>query len=125
MPVGQNLADKVAALVGSWRFIIIQSILLISWILYNIFAPAKSQFDPYPFVFLNLMLSFQAAYTAPVIMMSSNRKEEIDRQRSIDIHNLSEEDHKRLQTLLQHLDKHFDLLNQRLDKLEVPTSGEF
>jgi len=72
----------VAETVGSWRFIIIQSILLTLWILFNILAVIK-HWDPYPFILLNLMLSFQAAYTAPIIMMmSQNRQSDMDRERA-------------------------------------------
>ena len=79
LTLGQHVADKVAAIVGSWRFIIIQSILLAIWIALNITAYVE-HWDPYPFILLNLALSFQAAYTAPIIMMSQNRQSEIDRQ---------------------------------------------
>jgi uncharacterized membrane protein len=75
------VADTVASTVGSWRFIIIQSILLSFWILLNVIATI-GHWDPYPFILLNLMLSFQAAYTAPIIMMSQNRQSTIDRERS-------------------------------------------
>jgi len=77
---GQKVADKVAATVGSWRFIIIQSSLIMVWIAWN--TQTSSPWDPYPFILLNLMLSFQAAYTAPAIMMSQNRLAETDRRRA-------------------------------------------
>ena len=64
---------------GSWRFIIIQSAVLLCWIALNITAYIR-HWDPYPFILLNLALSFQAAYAAPFIMMSQNRQQDIDRQ---------------------------------------------
>ncbi len=76
---GERVADKVAATMGSWRFIIIQSMILALWVSLNVVALIK-HWDPYPFILLNLMLSFQAAYSAPVIMMSQNRQSDIDRQ---------------------------------------------
>ena len=76
---GQRIADAVAATVGSWRFILIQSALLAVWIALNITAWVRA-WDPYPFILLNLVLSFQAAYTAPILMMSQNRQAEIDRR---------------------------------------------
>jgi uncharacterized membrane protein len=79
LTLGQRIADVVAATMGSWRFIIIQSIILLVWIVLNITAYVK-QWDPYPFILLNLALSFQAAYAAPFIMMSQNRQQDIDRQ---------------------------------------------
>jgi uncharacterized membrane protein len=75
---GDKVADKVAATMGSWNFIIIQTIILIIWILLNVTAYVQ-QWDPYPFILLNLALSFQAAYAAPFIMMSQNRQAAIDR----------------------------------------------
>jgi uncharacterized membrane protein len=79
--VGQKISDAVTSVVGSWAFIIIQSILLVLWILLNLMAWINA-WDPYPFILLNLVLSFQAAFTAPIIMMSQNRQNEIDRSRS-------------------------------------------
>ena len=78
---GQRIADTVAANMGSWRFIIIQSAILVVWIILNVTAYIQ-QWDPYPFILLNLALSFQAAYAAPFIMMSQNRQQDIDRQKA-------------------------------------------
>jgi uncharacterized membrane protein len=82
LTLGEKLSDLVAATVGSWRFIVIQSGLLVVWLIANV-ALGGGAWDPYPFILLNLMLSFQAAYTAPIIMMSQNRQSDIDRIRSI------------------------------------------
>jgi uncharacterized membrane protein len=79
LTVGQRIADTVAATMGSWKFIIIQSLILIVWIVLNLIAVIQ-HWDPYPFILLNLALSFQAAYAAPFIMMSQNRQQDIDRQ---------------------------------------------
>ncbi|MGE4314020.1 MAG: DUF1003 domain-containing protein, partial [Pseudobdellovibrionaceae bacterium] len=76
-----KVADVVAAVVGSWPFIIIQTIILAFWIAANVYGWIK-QWDPYPFILLNLMLSFQAAYAAPIIMMAQNRQSDIDRQKA-------------------------------------------
>ena len=76
---GQRIADAVAAGMGSWRFIIIQSTLLFFWIVLNVTAYIQ-RWDPYPFILLNLALSFQAAYAAPFIMMSQNRQQDVDRK---------------------------------------------
>jgi uncharacterized membrane protein len=78
---GERMADAVAEHIGSWSFVIIQSVLLIGWIIFNIFSSRRV--DPYPFILLNLLLSFQAAYTAPIIMMSQNRQGDSDRERAI------------------------------------------
>ncbi len=77
---GDKSADKITEIIGSWRFIIIQSAFLLVWIILNLFAWAN-HWDPYPFILLNLALSFQAAYAAPIIMMSQNRAAERDRRK--------------------------------------------
>jgi uncharacterized membrane protein len=79
LSLGQRIADKVAETMGSWSFIIIQSIILIIWVVLNVIGFIRA-WDPYPFILLNLALSFQAAYAAPIIMMSQNRQQEIDRK---------------------------------------------
>src|SRR6476646_3772382 len=83
LTTGQRIADTVAATMGSWTFIIIQSVILMVWIALNVTAYVQ-QWDPYPFILLNLALSFQAAYAAPVIMMSQNRQQDIDRKSAED-----------------------------------------
>jgi uncharacterized membrane protein len=83
LTLGQRVADRVAATMGSWTFIILQSIILLIWIALNVAAYVQ-HWDPYPFILLNLALSFQAAYAAPFIMMSQNRQQEIDRQAAND-----------------------------------------
>lgn len=78
LTAGQRVADGVARTMGSWRFIIIQTVVLVAWITLNIIG-WREQWDPYPFILLNLALSFQAAYSAPIIMMSQNRQAAKDR----------------------------------------------
>ena len=75
---GIDLADKIASFVGSWEFIIIQSIVLIGWMFINL--DHMVGFDPYPFILMNLFLSAQAAYATPMILMSSNRQAIKDRE---------------------------------------------
>jgi uncharacterized membrane protein len=72
-----NLADKIAAFIGSWKFIIIQSTILTVWIVINVIGLVH--YDPFPFILLNLFLSFEAAYATPLILMSSTRQAEQDR----------------------------------------------
>jgi uncharacterized membrane protein len=105
LTTGQRIADRVAATMGSWKFIIIQSVILLAWIVLNITAFVE-QWDPYPFILLNLALSFQAAYAAPFIMMSQNRQQDIDRQ-------AAEHDHQiNIKAELE-----IELLHQKLDQL--------
>ncbi len=78
LTVGQKVADKVAHGMGSWKFIIYQSIFVIIWMSLN-FAGFFYHWDAYPFILLNLLFSTQAAYAAPIIMMAQNRQNERDR----------------------------------------------
>lgn len=79
---GDSISDKVASFGGSWKFIILFSVILFAWILLNTLTLFSNHFDPYPFILMNLVLSAVAALQAPVIMMSQNRKEEKDRKRN-------------------------------------------
>lgn len=79
---GQSISDKVATFGGSWKFIISFSVILSVWITFNTLSPRRDEFDPYPFILMNLVLSAIAALQAPIIMMSQNWKEEKDRKRS-------------------------------------------
>jgi uncharacterized membrane protein len=96
----EKLSDNVAATVGSWKFIVIQSCLITVWIFCNVNIPVEGMkigtftlhaWDPYPFIFLNLTLSFQAAYTAPIIMMSQNRQSQKDREDAEDDYRINRE----------------------------------
>jgi len=77
--LGQRLADRIAAVGGSWRFINLFAVVLFVWIGVNTVVLVSRPFDPYPFILLNLVLSCLAAIQAPVIMMSQNRQEARDR----------------------------------------------
>jgi uncharacterized membrane protein len=99
---GERAADLVAATMGSWRFIVIQSLLLAVWLMWNSGGGAK--FDPYPFILLNLALSFQAAYAAPIIMMSQNRQSDIDRRRAIEDFDINRKAELEIETLHQKID---------------------
>jgi uncharacterized membrane protein len=129
---GQRIADAVAATIGSWRFIIIQSIFLAAWIALNVIGIIY-HWDPYPFILLNLMLSFQAAYSAPFIMMSQNRQEARDRERAeldlttdLKAATLIEEMHgnledlrlKRWRELLAIQQRQIELLSSLMDRVE-------
>lgn len=102
-PFGQRVADWVAELVGSWRFIIIQSGLLVLWITINVVAVVQ-RWDPYPFILLNLLLSFQAAYTAPLIMMSQNRQATIDRRNAAHDYDINVKAELEIETLHEKID---------------------
>jgi uncharacterized membrane protein len=105
LTLGQRVADKVAATMGSWTFIIIQSGILLVWIVLNVTAVIQ-KWDPYPFILLNLALSFQAAYAAPFIMMSQNRQQDIDRKEAENDHQIN------IKAELE-----IELLHQKVDQL--------
>jgi uncharacterized membrane protein len=79
MTVGQRIADVVANGMGSWKFIIAQTIFVAAWMFLNVIELIWHRWDPYPFILLNLLFSTEAAYAAPIIMMSQNRSAERDR----------------------------------------------
>jgi len=76
-PLGARIADRVTGFLGSWRFLVIQSILVVLWIAGNVIL--LFHFDPYPFILLNLAFSTQAAYAAPLILLAGNRASQRDR----------------------------------------------
>lgn len=115
---GQRTADLVATVMGSWNFIIIQSVLLIIWIVLNVIAFIR-HWDPYPFILMNLVLSMQAAYAAPMIMMSQNRQAARDR---IEAHNdylINKTAEEEVRVILDHLDAQNDALLRIHDLLAV------
>lgn len=78
---GDRLADRIASAVGSWTFITVQSMILAGWIFVNVLAWI-GHWDPYPFILLNLALSFQSAYAAPILMISQNRQARLSERRN-------------------------------------------
>ncbi|MDQ3810404.1 MAG: DUF1003 domain-containing protein [Chloroflexota bacterium] len=76
--LGERIADAAAGTIGSWRFIVIQTILVALWVMLNVMA-WDYRWDPYPFILLNLMFSVQAAYTGPILLLASNRQAAKDR----------------------------------------------
>jgi uncharacterized membrane protein len=116
LTLGQKVADKCSNTIGSWKFIITQSTILIFWIILNVSLPNNKKWDNYPFILLNLMLSFQAAYTGPVLLMAANRQSEIDRKRAIENLELDRTDHKIIIALEKHIDNHFDNLNKKIEE---------
>ena len=104
LTAGQKIADAVAATMGSWRFIIIQTTILVLWIALNITAWIN-HWDPYPFILLNLALSFQAAYAAPFIMMSQNRQQDVDRRQAAEDFRINVKAELEIELLHQKLDE--------------------
>jgi len=116
---GQRLADKLALGMGSWPFIIGQTILILIWIILNIIGFIY-HWDPYPFILLNLLFSVQAAYAAPIIMMAQNRQAERDRHQASDDYKTNVEAKKEIEELqicLARIEN--DKLNEILKKLNI------
>jgi uncharacterized membrane protein len=74
-----RLSERISRFIGSWRFIAYMTVFVASWMLWNVLAPADLQFDQWPFIGLTLMLSLQASYAAPLILLSQNRQTDRDR----------------------------------------------
>lgn len=117
LTLGQRVADQVAAFGGSWKFIIIFFVFLMGWIIINVVHFFTHPPDPYPFILLNLILSCLAAIQAPVIMMSQNRQEAKDRQRSKQDYRVNLKAELEIRTLHEKLD-HL-MLKQQQRLLEV------
>jgi uncharacterized membrane protein len=100
---GARMADRITALMGSWRFILWQSAILAAWLAANVYGWVAA-WDPYPFILLNLVLSFQAAYAAPIIMMSQNRIGDLDRARAEDDYHVNLKAELEIETLHQKVD---------------------
>jgi CRP/FNR family cyclic AMP-dependent transcriptional regulator len=104
MTFGQRVADKVADTIGSWPFIITQTMILTTWIILNVIA-IIGKWDPYPFILLNLVLSFQAAYSGPVIMMSQNRQAAKDRLAAEIDHDVNTKAELEISNLIRHVEE--------------------
>lgn len=118
---GQHLADMVASGMGSWRFIIIQTLIVAAWMILNVIGFIH-HWDAYPFILLNLLFSTQAAYAAPIIMMAQNRQSERDRHHA-------EQDYKTNLAAKKEIEQLLERLNtieiEKLDKiLEILHAGE-
>jgi uncharacterized membrane protein len=112
---GERLADRVAAVGGSWGFIIGFGLFLAAWAVLNVVVLAQHAFDPFPFIFLNLMLSMLAALQAPIIMMSQNRQAAKDRLDA----RLDYETNLRAEAQIESLHVKIDALRAELARLET------
>ncbi len=118
---GQHLADSVASGMGSWRFIIIQTTIVIIWMGANVVG-FINHWDVYPYILLNLLFSTQAAYAAPIIMMAQNRQNERDRANAEQDFKTNVEAKKEIEELLQKLNSiEIDKLDKILELLQAKT----
>jgi len=124
MSFGQRLADSVATGMGSWRFIIIQTVIVILWMALNVIA-FVDHWDPYPYILLNLLFSTQAAYAAPIIMMAQNRQGERDRAQADEDFRTNVEAKKEIEQLQVLLNKiELDKLDKIITMLEKMEAGK-
>lgn len=113
LSIGQKVADAVAQGMGSWSFIIWQTVFVLVWMLLNVIGYMK-HWDAYPFILLNLIFSTQAAYAAPIIMMAQNRQSERDRLQAQDDYKCNMEAKAEIESLQKQLNK---LEVEKLDKI--------
>jgi uncharacterized membrane protein len=114
--LGERAADLVTGTIGSWRFIIIQSCLLLIWAALNLTAWVR-HWDPYPFILMNLMLSLQAAYAGPVIMMSQNRMSAHDRMVAHKDFRMDRRAEHEVRLIMAHLERQDEMLSEIRDRL--------
>jgi len=119
-PVGARIADEVTGFLGSWRFLILQTVLVLGWIAGNAYLLSRP-FDPYPFILLNLAFSTQAAYAAPLILLAGNRSAQRDRmtlEHAASEGDIQEEQNERLLRGNTEILKHVEGLEEQILQLE-------
>jgi uncharacterized membrane protein len=113
--MGERIADHVAAFIGSWTFIIIQSAIFAVWVVINtLWLFSAYQFDPYPFILFNLFMSAEAAYSSPLILMSQNRQTQRDREQAQHDYDTNVAAKEEIETILRELSR---LEQEKLDKI--------
>ena len=120
---GQRAADRVAAVVGSWWFIGIQSAILVGWAWLNVTAWTH-HWDPYPFILMNLFLSLQAAYTAPMLMMSQNRLAARDRLEAHNDYEINRKAEEEVRAVLEHLSAQDAALAKIVETMAARMNGD-
>ena len=118
---GERFADWVYNNIGSWRFILIQSILVAAWVMLNATAYIRA-WDPYPFIFMNLIFSLQSAYTASLIMMSQNRQDRLKAHNDYLLNFKTEEESKAVLEMLAAQNNALEEIYQELLELKEETA---
>ncbi len=119
LTIGQKVADKVATIMGSWKFIITQSCILAVWIVLNSIQLFFKPFDSYPFILLNLTLSFEAAFAAPFIMISQNRQAQKDRLMAESDYHCNVKGEDEIRHIMEHLDHQDAVILQILQHMDA------
>jgi len=116
---GERLADTIATAIGSWTFLIVQTVLVLLWVSLNLLGIFAFRWDPYPFILLNLMFSVQAAYTGPVLLLAGNRQAQKDRMTlehaSLEAERADHQDH----TILSEIKRNTEITVKILERLEA------
>ena len=122
---GDRVADHVAAFIGSWPFIIIQSVIFLIWVVVNtLWLFSAYQFDPYPFILFNLFMSAEAAYSSPLILMSQNRQAERDRAQAQHDYDTNVAAKEEIETILRELSRlELEKLDRILIALQNPSTA--
>jgi uncharacterized membrane protein len=121
-PLGARIADKLAAGMGSWPFIIIQSVLLLIWVAINFYGLFVKRWDPYPFILLNLLLSLQATYAGPIVLLAGNRQSQKDRITLEHAADEADKGEEHITRILIEIKKNTDLTLQILTELEAESA---
>jgi uncharacterized membrane protein len=119
---GERIADQVSAAIGSWYFIIIQSILLLFWVYINSVEFFTHKWDLYPFILLNLVLSFQATYAGPIVLLAGNRHAQKDRITLEHAADEADKGEEHINRILIEIRKNTELTLQILSELEADTA---
>lgn len=115
----ERIADELSAAIGSWPFIIVQSCLMVVWVYFNVWGLLVAHWDPYPFILLNLVLSFQATYAGPIVLLAGNRQAQKDR---LTLEHASEEADKgeaHITRILVEIQRNTELTLRILEELEA------
>lgn len=117
--LSERLSDFIVAFIGSWLFVALQTLFVICWFAGNIYG-VVSHWDPYPFIFLNLFFSLQAAYATPIILMSQNRQSKKEKQYAIEQLQMNLES----RAELHELSRKIECLDGKFDELLKITKTE-
>ena len=118
-PLGARIADRLAAGMGSWPFIITQSVLLLVWVAINYYGLFVKRWDVYPFILLNLLLSLQATYAGPIVLLAGNRQSQKDRITLEHAADEADKGEEHITRILIEIKKNTDLTLQILNELEA------
>jgi uncharacterized membrane protein len=121
--LGERFADRIAAGIGSWRFLIVQTIAVLLWVAINLAGLFLLRWDPFPFILLNLLFSVQAAYTGPVLLLAGNRQAQKDRLTLEHAAMEADKADEQNQAILQCIDAHTALTLRILKHLGLEAGG--